>query len=327
MGLSPLERALWRTTALAWCGVFAAGAGAACVRLLPWLMSPDVPRAVVAEFARALVAVAGEAAYVLGLPLGAALASALLRERGEARALFALGVSPFQILMRTWRSGLLLVAAFGAVSWGVGKNPASAGSFANQLLEAGRTSCAAALRPSSATVPLLDVSWLCVPGRTPRLVGTVAGKQHRVWFTAEDATVHAALTQVTLQRAELAWRPEGSERGVRVRVAEARVSGLHWPGERAGSGRGARVLAALLSGLSAALVAMGATLRFGFGGRLFATALAAAGGAAALAGLQAFNGKGVLLLVLPPLFGAAAPLMLIALACVWGRLHPRSGRT
>lgn len=324
--MMPLEHTLWRTTGLSWAGVFIAGLGAAGVRLLPWLLSPDVPREVALELARVLVAVAGEAAYVFGLPLGAALAGALLHERGEARSLFALGVSPLQIVAGSWRMGLLLVGLFGSVSWGVGASLQSPGVFANQLLDAGRNSCSRARRPSSATLPLLDVSWLCIPGQPPLLAGSVPGAAGRVWFTAQGATVLPDMTQVKLQGAELAFRSDQGQRIARVRVTEARVTGLRWPGAGVRSGRHLRVLAALLSGVSAALMVMALTLRFALGGRLFAAALAVVGSAAALAGLQAFEGTGGRALFLPALFGVLSPLALLGAACAWGRLHPRFSR-
>ncbi len=324
MRIFPFERIIGRVTALSWSAVFIAALGAACVRLLPWLLSPEVPRAVAVEFARVLVAMAGEVAYAFGLPLGAALASALLHERGEARTLFALGVSPLRIMASSWRAGLLLVALFGSVSWVIGARPQSAGVFANQLLEAGRTSCTKAHGPRSATVPLLDVSWLCFPGEPPLLVGSVPGAAGRVWFTAEAATLGSDMSHVRLRRAELAFRSDTGEQRARVRVADARVTGLKWPAHEAGSGHRVRALAALSSGVSAALTAMALTLRFAVGGRLFAMALAVLGGAASLAGLQAFEGRGsAALLVLSPLFGVLAPLALLGAACVWGRLHPR----
>ena len=323
--MTPFEHTLWRTTALSWAGVFIAGLGAACVRLLPWLLSPDVPREVALEFARALVGVAGEVACVFGLPLGAALASALFHERGEARTLFALGVSPLQVVAGSWRAALLLVVLGGSVTWGIGARSQSPGVFANQLLEAGKSSCSRARGPSSATLPLLDVSWLCVPGQPPLLAGSVPGAERRVWFTAAAATVRSDMTQVKLHGAELAFRSDQGQRIARLRVNEARVVGLRWPGAGVRSGHRVRVLAALLGGVSAALTAMTLTLRFALGGRLFATALAVLGSAAALAGLQAVDGNGSRLLFLPALLGALAPLGLMGAACAWGRLHPRFG--
>lgn len=333
-GFRPLtrvfDRALWHATALAWCGVFAAGVCAAGVRLLPWLLSPDVPREVALQFARVLVGVAGEAAYVVGLPLGAALASALLHERGEARALFALGVSPRQIALGSWPTVLLLVVSFGAVSWGVGRGPDAPGAFANRLLEAGRTSCSNARTQRSATVPLLDVSWLCFPGQAPLLVGSVPGARQRVWFTANGASANTDMTQVTLRGAELAFRSDEGKRVARVSAAEARVTGLAWPHgiDRGSSRRSPRALSVLLTGICAALTVMGLTLRFA-ASRLSATALAVVGSAAPLAALHALERTGVTAAVVfvPALIAVSAPLIGLGAAHAWGRIHPGNRRT
>lgn len=307
--------------------MFGAGVCAAGVRLLPWLLSPDVPREVALQFARVLVGVAGEAAYVVGLPLGAALASALLHERGEARALFALGVSPRQIALGSWRTLLLLVVSCGAVSWGVGTGPDAPGAFANRLLEAGKTSCSNAHVQSSATVPLLDVTWLCFPGLAPRLAGSVPGARQRVWFTAEGASTNADMTQVTLRGAELAFRSGVGKRVARVSVAEARITGLAWPAgvDRGGSRRG---LSVLLIGVCAALTVMGVTLRFA-ASRLSATALAVVGSVAPLAALRALEGSAVTVAVVfvPPLIAVSAPLLGLGAVHTWGRFHPGIRRT
>ncbi|MFO0571355.1 MAG: hypothetical protein U0263_37345 [Polyangiaceae bacterium] len=73
------------------------GLAAGLVRLLPWLVSPEVPLDVSLPFARALGAGATEMAFLIGAPLGTALAVARFVERGEARALHALGVTPARI--------------------------------------------------------------------------------------------------------------------------------------------------------------------------------------------------------------------------------------
>src|SRR6186713_2206673 len=53
--------------------VLLVGVAAALVRLLPWLLSPDVPLPVALPFAKALLAVAFEAAFFVGVPAGCAL--------------------------------------------------------------------------------------------------------------------------------------------------------------------------------------------------------------------------------------------------------------
>ena len=61
----------------------------AAVRLLPWMLDPTIPGALLAPFARSLAAVAVEAAILTGWPVGWAVAAQRLVERGEARARIA----------------------------------------------------------------------------------------------------------------------------------------------------------------------------------------------------------------------------------------------
>ena len=87
--------------------VIASGAG--LVRLLPWLTSPEVPLRVAIPFARALAAVAIETSVVVGLPIGFGVAAAVVSDRGESRAMHALGASPFDVIGGAWWVALVLV--------------------------------------------------------------------------------------------------------------------------------------------------------------------------------------------------------------------------
>ncbi|HMJ12271.1 MAG TPA: hypothetical protein VK524_12690 [Polyangiaceae bacterium] len=324
--MTPFARRLWRTTALSWSAVLAAGVCAACIRLLPWLLSPDVPLVVAAEFARVLARAAGEAAYLVGLPVGGALAAALFLERGEARALFALGLSPFQILRGSVRTGLFLIAAFAAATWGAGAG-AEPGGLANRMLEAGRARCAQAREPMSINVPLVELNWLCLPGEPPRLAGAVPGSRSQAWFTAESAAITSDLSQVLLGGAELAFRPARGLPAVRLRVAEARVTGLSLPQRGSKTGAGLHALSVLLSGCASAFFVTWLVLRFQIAERLFATALGVAGSVAALVTIHALApaGSEVLALLLPPLLGILAPAAVVGIALGWGRFHPLLG--
>ena len=87
-----MGRSAFRQSLVAAGVVLGIALGAGLVRLLPWLLSPEVPLRVALPFAKALTAVAIETAFFVGVPIGFCFAAAQSVERGEARALFALGV-------------------------------------------------------------------------------------------------------------------------------------------------------------------------------------------------------------------------------------------
>src|SRR5262245_51090389 len=100
--------------------VLAVGFAAGMVRVLPWLFAPEIPFEVALPFARALGAKSTETAFLLGPPIGFALAAALFVERGEARALEALGVSPSD-MTRSVGVHVLAIALAGlaiGLAWG-----------------------------------------------------------------------------------------------------------------------------------------------------------------------------------------------------------------
>src|SRR5690606_15244579 len=167
--------------------------GAATVRLLPWLLSPDVPLAVALPFAKALLVVALEAALLVGVPTGFALGTALLVERGEARALHCAGVSPLGFSVRAM--GLLSVlslAAFAAMSAAQGSTD-KPGRFAEALIGQARRSCdsnAAKRVP----VPIVGLTWLGFERAPPRVTGPVPNSGGRAWFSASAISVDEDLT-------------------------------------------------------------------------------------------------------------------------------------
>src|SRR5512143_2958280 len=95
--MGSLGRRALRNSAVALAVVLALACSGGLVRLLPWLLAPEVPFEVTLPFARALGASATETAFLFGVPLGFGLAAASFVERGEARALAALGASPYLI--------------------------------------------------------------------------------------------------------------------------------------------------------------------------------------------------------------------------------------
>src|SRR5512140_174181 len=111
-----LQRTALRAAATVTGVVLVAAGLAAAVRLLPWLLDARVPAHVALPFARGLLAVALEAALLLGWPIGWALATHRLVERGEALVLQSLGEAPLATLRRLAPQGLALAAVLAAAS-------------------------------------------------------------------------------------------------------------------------------------------------------------------------------------------------------------------
>jgi hypothetical protein len=138
------------------------------VRVLPWLVDPRVPWRVAVPFARAVASVAIEAAVLVGWPIGCALATFVLVERGEARVLALLGERPLRTTARLAPMAVVFGAVLAAASLAGGRDASEPGRVLSALLGAGRASCGAGA-PRAVDVPLVGASWLC--DGAPRLVG------------------------------------------------------------------------------------------------------------------------------------------------------------
>src|SRR5690242_6841126 len=90
-----------RAAGLAAAAIMGVATLAGLVRVLPWIVAPNVPLRVALPFARALFAVGLETTLLCAPPIGWALAASTLVERGEARALFAIGLSPARVVRAT----------------------------------------------------------------------------------------------------------------------------------------------------------------------------------------------------------------------------------
>ena len=193
-----------RGTALVACGAIGlAGVFAGAVRVLPWLLDPAVPWRVAAPFARGLGAVALEAALVVGWPVGWALATLRLLESGEARVLQTLGERPGRTLYRLAPQGAMLAVALAAVSLVYGADASAPGRVATDLLVSARKSCAAAREPKTYVVPFTEMTWLCAPGREPRLVGSPPGAMGSTLLTAGAARIAGDFCEVDLDDARV----------------------------------------------------------------------------------------------------------------------------
>ena len=243
--------------------VFIVAAGAGVVRLLPWLSSPDVPVRVALPFARALTAVAAETAVIIGLPVGSAMAAAILVDRGELRALCALGARPLKVALGALPALLVCAGCCSAVGALIDPGAGVPGRLARDLIEQGRRSCAGVARPRTALVPMTSLTWLCYPGHAPVLVGPVPKSHGRVWLSARNAVPSDDLRRMDVERLELFVLPDGKRPTFRARATKARFEGLTPWGRPAGISTVSR---ALVVALAALILAMSlATMVFDLG--------------------------------------------------------------
>jgi hypothetical protein len=307
----PLITLSVRCAALAALVVFAAGLGGGVVRLLPWLVAKDVPLPLAVPFARLLVAAALEAAVLVGVPIGAGLGAALFVDRGEARALAALGARPSRLVAGLIAPGVLAVAAFVALSSSAdGEQP---GRFAARLLAAGRAACAGSSEPRRVDVPVLSVAWLCFPAG-PRIAGRSPGTAAPVWFSAAGLRPSDDLRSLELDEVSLSAQLAGRE--VRIRAAEVHLHGLpSWGPSRllAGALRGFVVAS---SAVAAALVAAFLAIRRPAVFPVVAAVASAMAAVALLAAVRALDAHGAppALYTSVPLVGVAAQVAAFSLA-------------
>jgi hypothetical protein len=304
----PLQgRALSRTLAAS--GVAFLGAGlAGVVRLSPWLLDPAVTFRLALPFARGLLALAAEASLLLGWPVGWALATASLVERGEARALATLGESPARALVRLGPQAAGLAALLGLVSFLGARDASEPGRVISELIERGRETCAEAAEPTTYSVPFASVTWLCAPGIRPRLVGHGPGGLGHAMFTAARASAGGDLREIRLDDAHLALG------AARVHVGSLVLRGLS-PFARASSvPPAARAIALSLAGLLAAAASVIALLRGTLRGTGGPIVVAAAGALAALGAMRSADraDAGWAGALLVPGVGLAASFLTIA---------------
>ncbi len=329
----PLPRLAGSAALLASLAIALAGVVAGAVRLLPWLLDPAVPWRVAAPFARGLGAVAGEAALLVGWPVGWALACVRFVERGEARVLLALGESPAATVRRLSLQGAGLALALGALSLVYGSDASAPGRVATELVEQARLSCARAGSPTTYAIPFTDMTWLCAPGAIPRLVGSAPGMAGAV-LTARGARIAGDFRALELQGAQIRLGSAGSPSAVGVgggagtaggSAVEVRVETLAMHGMAPWASASTlppalrAVLLALAAWLSASLAAYG-VLRRATRTRVGAVALGAVGPLVALGLLRLLeraDARPWLFTLVP----VAAALSSIVLASLLSRLR------
>ncbi len=291
--LDPVGPRALRATAVATGLTLGVAATAAAVRVVPWMLDPALSWAVLMPFARSLAAVTAEAALLTGWPVGWALATQSLVERGEARVLGLLGEDPRRTVLRRMapQAGVLALA-LALVSVLMAREATAPGRVVNDLLRNGRASCVAAASPGTQPVPFVSASWLCGREGAPRLAGRapVGG----FVFSASEAEVSDDLRRIRLDDAHLSVRggPTGSPPTTHVTVRSLVLRGMA-PWARASALppllRSVVVaLAALLSACAAAFATLHYRSRKAWG-PIAAVLLGASGPGAALATLRALE--------------------------------------
>jgi hypothetical protein len=317
---APLERPARRAALVAILVTAVAALAGAAVRLLPWMLDPAVTWRVAAPFARGVVALAVEAAILLGWPVGWALASAGLVERGEGRVLATLGERPERTVLRLLPQALVLATALAVVSFLGGRDASAPGRVVTELLAQGRTACADAHVPRVYAVPFTDATWLCRPDAPPRLVGHAPGGLSAVVFTATDAHVAGDLRSLDLRDARLGFGH------ISIHVDELRLRGLAPWAHGSNVPPVLRALVLGVSGAGAALLAAYLVLRRLVRRRFAALAVGAAGPLVALGALRALeraDARAPWAAVVPLLAMGAAFACALLLAC-GARLRLRS---
>ena len=185
-----------------------------------------MPWRVAAPFARGLAAVALEAALLVGWPVGWALATCRFVETGEARVLLTLGERPLRTALRLAPQGALLALALAAVALVYGSDASAPGRVATELVAQGRASCARVSTPTTYAIPFTDMTWLCAPDRSPRLVGRGPGAMRAAVLTASDARIAGDFRALELDDARLLLTAEAPQPTVAIQVASLSMRGM-----------------------------------------------------------------------------------------------------
>jgi hypothetical protein len=257
------------------------------VRIFPLFLAPGVPLRLAPVLARGIAAVALETALLVAPPIGWALAASRLVDRGEARALFAVGVRPARILASGWpaTAGVTAAAALAAALWG--QEAAAPGRAFRDLLAEGRAACTSAPPPAVADVPLLGVSWVCLAGTPPLAVGPapigsglIAARSVSVSDDLRSLT--AGDLEVLVPRAGEPITMDTAIPEIRVHAGTASIRGLAPIGRASNLSPAARALLIAVSASALAAAAGWTALAASVKSRATAFAVGVAGPAVAL---------------------------------------------
>ena len=326
----PLVRSARGGALLASAALGVVGLLAGSVRVLPWLLDPDVPWRVAAPFARGLAEVALEGAIVVGWPLGWALACVGAVESREAIVLQTLGEPPATTTGRLAPQAMWLAAALCGVAAVAGSDAAAPGRMATEMVREGRGSCTRARAPIAYIVPFTGLAWLCAPGRSPRFAGVVPAAMGRTLLTAADARITGDFRTIELDDARLALP---GETPVSVHAGGLTMRGMA-PWARASTLPPAlrAVLLAFSAWIAGSVAAYG-VLRLAVRARVTGIVLGAIGPLAALGSLRMLeraDAPPLAYCVVPLVAGTSAALalaLLAALQAAWVRRRAGSRQT
>jgi hypothetical protein len=289
---------------------------AGLVRVVPLFLAPGVPLALAPVLARGIAGVSLETALFIAPPIAWALAASRLVERGEARALFSLGVRPARIVASAWpaAAGIALAAALAAAVWG--REASAPGRALRDLLAEGRAACVAAPKPAAIDVPLVGVSWVCLAGEAPRVVGPapVGGGA----FAASGVSLSDDLRALEATDLEILVPRSGDRPEAHVRAAVASIRGLPPLGRASNLSSPVRALLLAASATALAALAGGLTLVAAIRSRPAAFALGVVGPGAALLVFSALERGST-----PPAAYVAVPAAGLAALLVAGALARR----
>ncbi len=207
---------------------FVAGLGAA-VRLLPLALDPALPAAAFAPFARSLFALAIEVSLLLGISGGVASALYAFGDRGDGRALAALGEGPLRTVARTGPSLLPFLLLLGGASYLFGRDAGAPGRVLGEIIARGEQHCIETQKggtPNAVVLPFVPLVWLCAPGQTPRLAGrTPVGA---VPLTARNVHLSGDLARISLDDARLLFDggPPATPTSLHLHAQEFSIAGL-----------------------------------------------------------------------------------------------------
>ncbi len=201
------------------CGALALFSAIGALRLWPRISGQQLPWSLLWPFARPLLAVGLELAFLISVPIALAVApgGTLKRPPGDKR----------------WRATLFAVCAllmtlggpaFGLSCW-LDSRGSSPGELASELVASARQSCTEQGPRAEVTVPLLGFAWECKAGRAPRLHGRAPlGKQ--ATFEASAIELSDDLKRIALNGFTLALPLSTLQVKVQVHARQATLRGL-----------------------------------------------------------------------------------------------------
>jgi hypothetical protein len=278
-----------RATGAIAAGVLVVALLAGAIRVMPLMLAPGVPAGLAPVLGRGVAAVALEVALFVAPPIGWAIAASRLVDRGEARALFAAGISPWRAVARSAPAMLLVLVAAASAAGLWGREARAPGRALRDLLDSAREACAKAAPPAAASVPLLGVSWICLQGEPPRAVGAAPVRPAGLDAAARDGVFAARELSISddlgsLEARDLVLVLPGAAGGAeaRIQVGSASIRGLSPIARASNLSPAARALLLSLSAAALASLAAGLVLRGAVHGRVAGAAIGASGPLAAL---------------------------------------------